>query len=336
MMISSDDRSRDFASPTQTTISMEPFPESIQQPLRSFHQPPKVSDDYTTLSKSTSASHRYPRPERLPTRLKTFPSSTSTTSSSQPAPSSPTSPFLSSTQSPESSRWFPTPSDRHGPLPPLTLMNPLRRQSVDGFNYASIGQAPFPSAASSQFEQSLRQTSPPPIHPPSSFPRASGLFLPPNPASTMLSQSQRHGDAASSMFPFEPPVVQYAASRTAEPGPGPRSASSLRRGSSDTAQSMGGYKSGPRRVDGHDRQDKRSRTQADRGEDGTTRAREETGIISLGPVGQEGWQLSVVQQPERARLCSFKEENETSEHDRGRVAEGGVGLIYPPPTSLNS
>lgn len=35
-------------------------------------------------------------------------------------------------------------------------------------------------------------------------------------------------------------------------------------------------------------------------------------LITIGPVGEDGWQLSVIQQPERARLCSFKEENETS------------------------
>jgi hypothetical protein len=37
------------------------------------------------------------------------------------------------------------------------------------------------------------------------------------------------------------------------------------------------------------------------------------GRICKGPIGVDGWSLSVIQQPERARLCSFKEENETSE-----------------------
>lgn len=45
------------------------------------------------------------------------------------------------------------------------------------------------------------------------------------------------------------------------------------------------------------------------------------GVISVGPIGVDGWQLRVVQQPERARLCSFKEENETSEYGHISVVE---------------
>lgn len=252
---------------------------------------------------SSSASHPYTRPDRVPTRLRTFPSSTSTTSSSQPGPaSSPphsTSPFPSIGQSPDLGRWIPPPSTdlQHGPLPPLTLLNPLRRESIDGGAYGSTpGQLPLSALGSQHFN---RHSPPPPLASSmSSIPRPSGLFLPPNPYPTSTyPQPRRHGDMthgnAISMFPMVPPVLESADSTSAEPGPGPRSS---RRGSSTAAPA------GSRMAGGGSRQ------QADGNEDGDSGS----GIISTGPLGREGWQLSVVQQPERARLCSFKEENETS------------------------
>ena len=307
-MISPDDTSINFASPTHSNVSMRPYSGSNPHYSSYSTSTTNLSNNYPPNNSSTT-SQPYARPERVPGRLKTFPSSTSTTSSFQPAPSSPTSPFPNVAQSPDPSRWFPPSSDRHGPMPPLTLMNPLRTQSTDGWgNYqdaygSSAGQVPPPVAASSQFLPPDRTSPPPPIHQVPAFPRPSGLFLPPNPYPTSsYNQSRRHGDP-SAVFPLAPPVVEFAASRTAEPGPGPRSASALRRGSLNTVNS------GMRKADG---QENYSRARADGMDDGTERPREDAGIISLGPVGQEGWQLSVVQQPERARLCSFKEENETS------------------------
>jgi hypothetical protein len=263
------------------------------------------NDSYSKPA-TPSASHPYTRPDRVPTRLRTFPSSTSTTSSSQPGPiSSPphsTSPFPSIGQSPDlgrSGRWISPPStDRqHGPLPPLTLMNPLRRESIDsGATGSTPGQLPLSALGSQHFNR--HSPPPPPASAISSIPRPSGLFLPPNPYPTSIyPQPRRHGDMmhgnAISMFPMVPPVLESAASTSAEPGPGPKSS---RRGSSTAAPA------GSRMVDGG------SRRQADGHEDGTSGP----DIISTGPLGREGWQLSVVQQPERARLCSFKEENETS------------------------
>jgi len=225
-----------------------------------------------------------------------------------PGPSQPNSTFMTTT-APSSSRWYDN-SDRHPPMPPLTLMNPLRRQSTDGYSqYAEpAGSLSIPPSHPNPMSPQSPQTS--------GFSATSGLFLPSNqytmgktnysgpPVGASSYQSyQSTGRPQGDFYNNPASMDQFPPPRSAEPGPGPKS-SSIRQNS--------GLSSSSRKTDGAGN---RSKSHVMDGEDGTKR--DENGIISLGPVGKDGWQLSVLQQPERARLCSFKEENETSESDAG-------------------
>jgi hypothetical protein len=213
-----------------------------------------------------------------------------------PGPSQPTPTFMTAT-APSSSRWYDN-SDRHPPLPPLTLMNPLRRQSTDGYSqYPELaGSVSNPPSYSNQTSPQSPQTS--------GFTRTSGLFLPSSNQYAMSNTNYSGPPMGTSSYQSYQPTGRHQGDfypRSAEPGPGPKS-SSIRQNS--------GLSSSSRKTDGAGN---RSKSHVMDGEDGTKR--DENGIISVGPVGKDGWQLSVLQQPERARLCSFKEENETSEFE---------------------
>jgi len=233
-----------------------------------------------------------------------------------PGPSShPNPPFMTATAS-SSARWYDN-SDRHPPMPPLTLMNPLRRQGTDGYS-----QYPEPAGPLSNPPNYPNQMSP--QSPQSSgFTRTSGLFLPSNQYAMNNTNYSDSPAGATAYQPYQPTgrhqgdfynnpvsIDHFPPPRSAEPGPGPKSAS-IRQNS--------GLSSSSRKTDGVGY---RSKSHVMDGEDGTKR--DENGIISVGPVGKDGWQLSVLQQPERARLCSFKEENETSEFKAGAVSDRRV------------